>query len=450
MFLFLNKTFNCLKAFTVLGWVLPVLAALLLWCCNTERVGIAVASEMAATAKMQSVSAFCGDSDAGVAAAAYAKSGLKYGGQDGVQVAANAEADAERQAASALRNIFELPRDEGVFEKNTSVKLNSQKIDSSCNTSVLNNTAGNKDFKYGSSKNSAAGNDDGFMALPLSYAKAEEAKKTLQGLVAGRLAADAATNSLLFCGTQAEMAKLRQAAAQLDVATRQVTLEAKLVAVSCEDAKAAGMSWLWDDIPQRGDSDDTYGGNFKFWHGYAFRFRATLNALLAQGRARVMAMPRLVTLPGREASIFIGDHIPVQTEKHDSGGTYTSTEYLDAGIKLRYTPVISRDGGMVTAAVHTEVSTPSLVSEIKNYKITSRAADTYVRMQSGETLVIGGLLGDEEQSSLQKVPVLGDLPLLGALFRSSRRQKTKTEVLMLLTPYVTEAGASPAIYRAAS
>ena len=153
-----------------------------------------------------------------------------------------------------------------------------------------------------------------------------------------------------------------------------------------------------------------------------------------------------VTIPGKEASIFIGDHIPVQTEKHDSSGSYTATEYLDAGIKLQYAPIISEDGKMVTASVHTEVSTPVLISELKNYRITSRTADTNVRMYSGETLVIGGLISEEQQRTMQKVPFLSKIPLLGELFKNRSRSHSKTEVLLLLTPHITEAGASPAIY----
>ena len=160
-----------------------------------------------------------------------------------------------------------------------------------------------------------------------------------------------------------------------------------------------------------------------------------------------MAKPRIITIPGREASIFIGDHIPVQTEKHDSGGYYTATEYLDAGIKLQYLPLISQDGKMVTAKVHTEVSTPVLISELKNYRITSRTADTHVRMFSGQTLVIGGLISEEEQNSLQKIPFLGDLPLLGKLFSNRTKRRSKIEVMLLLTPHITDAGSSPAIYQ---
>ena len=244
----------------------------------------------------------------------------------------------------------------------------------------------------------------------------------------------------------------------VDIATKQVTLEAKIIALSQEHNKNLGINWNWDTIPQRetnGDaeqdesetSDNDFGGSFKFWRGYSFRFNATLNALIAKGKAKVLAKPRIITIPGREASIFIGDHIPVQTEKHDSGGYYTATEYLDAGIKLQYLPLISQDGKMVTAKVHTEVSTPVLISELKNYRITSRTADTHVRMFSGQTLVIGGLISEEEQNSLQKIPFLGDLPLLGKLFSNRTKRRSKVEVMLLLTPHITDAGSSPAIYQ---
>ena len=187
-----------------------------------------------------------------------------------------------------------------------------------------------------------------FATYALSYAQAKDVYETLTALYPGKLAQDAVTNSIIFCGTPAAHAQLHALLKQLDSATQQVTLEAKIIAISRENSKDLGVNWEWNTIPQRSersdssknsgnkDNSDTYGGNFKFWHGYAFRFHATLNALITSGKAKILATPRIITIPGREASIFIGDHIPVQTEKHDSSGTYTATEYLDAGIKLAY------------------------------------------------------------------------------------------------------------------
>ena len=292
----------------------------------------------------------------------------------------------------------------------------------------------------------------------LSYAQADELQETLTPLFQGKITIDKITNSIILQGTEEEHAKLTAMLPKLDAATKQVTLEAKIIALSQEYSKSLGVSWNWDTIPQRSNYNDNennsnsentennFGGRFNFWHGYAFRFNTTLNALISSGKAKILARPHIITISGREASIFIGDHIPVQTEKHDSSGTYTATEYLDAGIKLQYTPLISKDGKMVTAKVHTEVSTPVLISELRNYRITSRMADTNVRMFSGETLVIGGLINEEEQNTLQKIPFLGDLPLLGNLFRNRTKKSSKVEVILLLTPHITEAGTSPAIH----
>lgn len=296
--------------------------------------------------------------------------------------------------------------------------------------------------------------------IKLNYANAEEIKPALDQLIStnSKISTDSVTNSIIFTGTPTDEARLRSAIAALDIATRQVTLEAKIIAVNREDTKNLGINWSWDDIPQNsnyysndddGSDDDNrdFGGVVHFGASYEFRFNAALNALFAKGKAKVLATPRIITIPGKEASIFIGDHIPVTTEKISNSVTTTTTDYVDAGIKLQYTPIVSNDG-MITSVVHTEVSTPTLVSELKNYKITSRTADTTVRMRNGETLVIGGLINEEEQKRLQKVPFLSNIPLLGELFKNRTISKTKTEVIMILTPHLTEPGESPAIYDA--
>ena len=290
----------------------------------------------------------------------------------------------------------------------------------------------------------------------LQYANAKEVVESLKGVITKGLSFDPVTNSILFSGSTGDEAKLRDAIKVLDVATKQVTLEAKIIAINVEDVKNLGISWAWGEIPQQdstssgsssSSSSDTskYGGIIHWGHGYTSRFQATLTALYSNGKANILATPRIITIPGKQASIFIGDHIPVVTEKTTNGTSSTTTEYVDAGIKLNYTPIVS-DDDYITAVVHTEVSTPTLVSELKNYKITSRTADTNVRLRNGETLVIGGLIDEEEQKTIQRVPFLSNIPILGELFKNRTNTKTKTEVMMILTPYVTEAGESPAIY----
>lgn len=298
--------------------------------------------------------------------------------------------------------------------------------------------------------------NDTASVIKLNYARAEEIKPALDALIgtSSKISTDSVTNSIIFTGTPTDEARLRSVLAALDVATQQVTLEAKIIAVNREDSKNLGISWNWDKIPQNsnydGDddinsNDENFGGVAHFGAEYEFRFNATLNALFANGKAKILATPRIITIPGKEASIFIGDHIPVVTEKISNAVTTSSTDYVDAGIKLQYTPIVSSDG-TITSIVHTEVSTPTLISEMKNYKITSRTADTTVRMRNGSTLIIGGLINEEEQKRLQKVPFLSNIPLLGELFKNRTTTKTKTEVIMILTPHLTQAGESPAIY----
>ena len=300
-----------------------------------------------------------------------------------------------------------------------------------------------------------------FAVFPLDYISAADLHQSLADLgIRGRLALSAVSNALLFSGTMAEKQRLRELIRRLDVPGRQVTLQATILSVNRSAERDLGMQWNWDALPRytgteadgagesgSGSSGSDYPGHFKFWSSTRaeFRFRATLRALVTSGKARVLATPSLITLPGKEASIFIGSHIPVVTEKRQDGESAYSTEYVDAGIKLTYLPVIGKDG-LITSQVHTEVSTPVLVGELKNYRINSRSADTTVRMRNGETLAIGGLASEEEQRRLQQVPLLAKIPVLGELFKYRYRSRSRTEVIILLTPYLTEAGRSPAIY----
>lgn len=268
----------------------------------------------------------------------------------------------------------------------------------------------------------------------LNYAKAEDVKNALNDILESekKISIDPITNSILFSGSSTDEERVRSAIKAMDVATKQITLEAKIISINKEDSKNLGINWNWDKIPQNSedsnnssnnDDDEDFGGVVHFGASYEFRFNATLNALFANGKAKILATPRIITVPGKEASIFIGDHIPVLTEKIENGITVNTTEYVDAGIKLTYTPLVSEDD-----------------------MITSRTADTYVRMRNGETLIIGGLINEEEQKNIQKIPFLSNIPILGELFKNRSTTKNKTEVMMILTPHITEAGASPAIY----
>ena len=274
----------------------------------------------------------------------------------------------------------------------------------------------------------------------LEYIPAKETSETLKPLFSSPLVWDQGANAILFHGHPLEAQKLQETLKTLDRPSRQITLEARILSLGESASQELGLQWDWSSLPDPKDhSHGTWGGTIHLGHGHQAGFHAKLNALCQEGKAKVLATPRIITLPGREASIFIGDHIPVVTEKVTNSTTTSTTEYVDAGIRLSYTPYLSQDG-LITARVHTEVSTPTLIAELKNYRITSRTADTHVRLRERETLVIGGLISEQEQSRLEAIPLLSKLPLLGELFKFRSKSRNKTEVCMFLTPYLSDPG----------
>ncbi len=277
-----------------------------------------------------------------------------------------------------------------------------------------------------------------------------------------RVLVDRATNTLLFYGTESEALSVREIISALDVVPKQVSLEARVVAVSKQAAKELGVDWTWSALPQyprvrRNDSASwevsersagmggtSAPGIIRFGRGpegvpYEFYYTAAIRALITDGRAKMLARPNITTVQGHEALINIGAEVPVPRVSTSNSVTTSGVEYREAGIILRYTPRVTADGNIV-ARVHTEVSTPVYVDDLKAYRFQKRSADTTVRLRNGETMVIGGLIDSDESRSLAKIPFLGDIPVLGAFFRSVRTSKTETELMIFLTAHVLDEG----------
>ena len=277
-----------------------------------------------------------------------------------------------------------------------------------------------------------------------------------------RVLVDRATNTLLFYGTESEALSVREIISALDVVPKQVSLEARVVAVSKQAAKELGVDWTWSALPQypkvgrdaagdwqvrernAGTGGTSAPGIIRFGRGpegvpYEFYYTAAIRALITDGRAKMLARPNITTVQGHEALINIGAEVPVPRVSTSNSVTTSGIEYREAGIILRYTPRVTADGSIV-ARVHTEVSTPVYVDDLKAYRFQKRSADTTVRLRNGETMVIGGLIDSDESRSLAKIPFLGDIPVLGAFFRSVRTSKTETELMIFLTAHVLDEG----------
>ena len=165
----------------------------------------------------------------------------------------------------------------------------------------------------------------------------------------------------------------------------------------------------------------------------------TLKALISNGQAKIVANPRIATLENREAVINIGSKIPYAVPVTTSGGgTQWAVQYIDSGVSLKITPTLN-ESKIITALIQPEVSA---VSEWRATAagefpvISTRNALTQVKVKDGETIVIGGLINEEDHQFGNKIPILGDIPLLGAFFQNKMTQRVKTDIVFLITPHV--------------
>lgn len=239
----------------------------------------------------------------------------------------------------------------------------------------------------------------------------------------------------------------------------QINIEAMFVEISANDAKSLGINYMSQDMS--GDNDDginlnpagtffageSYGsqrsgGNHWYNKNWLFthfsKVNAEIHALIENGKARVVSRPNVTTMSGRDAKILIGGEIPYQTA---NGFGATSTDYKEYGIGLDlHAPTVDRDGN-VTTELETQVSRLDWGNAVTKdgYRmpgIATRSAYTTVNIPSGMTMVIGGLLNSDDANTIQKVPLLGNIPILGELFKYHNKSRQKTEIVVLITPRV--------------
>jgi general secretion pathway protein D len=162
---------------------------------------------------------------------------------------------------------------------------------------------------------------------------------------------------------------------------------------------------------------------------------AQINALVQQGRAKILAQPRIATLNNREASLLIGSQYPVVTVNQQTG--FPSVQTIDVGVRLRLTPTIGADGE-ITAEMHPEYS--QITGFNNSFPIVAnRKVDATLRVRDGETIVLGGLFEDVDSETLTKLPLLGDLPILGVFFRNRQSSHRRDEVVFFITPRILNA-----------
>lgn len=306
---------------------------------------------------------------------------------------------------------------------------------------------------------------------------------------------DTATNSLVVSSSPRDFAQLRLIVERLDQPRRQVFIEAVIMDVGVTDTSDLGFSWHGGTVQDLGGGDSTILGGFNGAQSMAFpldpnslqgfaagirgpdlpgtnnsilpgvsipAFGVVMNALATSGRGNVLATPHIIATDNVAAEIQVGENIPLQTNvggglsnlaglagAGGQGGNAAaglaalsglssgfSAPREDVGNKIKVTPHIN-DSDQVRLEIEQESSSPGApTGALGVIPITRRTANTTVVVKDQQTVVIGGLMRDEFVTSKDKVPILGDIPVLGVLFSKTKTTKRKSNLLLVLTPHV--------------
>jgi type IV pilus secretin PilQ/predicted competence protein len=317
--------------------------------------------------------------------------------------------------------------------------------------------------------------------VQVKYADLNEAKSLLATLVPDvQMNVDTRQSTLILEGSPGAIEQAKELLDQIDKPLDQVVIECKVVDLTEAGRKNLGVLWASSNgaagavnvtfeeafrgviaQPLQGGALQQFGpfevignlpagiGAFQGFQTLAanrafplgigtfgrsgLAMQANLNFLVSQNEAKVLASPRVAAQSGTEAQIHIGDKFPIVY--FDPRAGQFQVNYVDIGIKLDVTANVKADG-YVICKILPEVST--LVELVNNqYPRTAvRKVTTDARIKDGETLVLGGLIREEDIQAVQKVPLLGDLPILGTMFRNTSVTKTRNEVVIMLTPQI--------------
>lgn len=265
---------------------------------------------------------------------------------------------------------------------------------------------------------------------------------------APQVVGDPIRNAIIVLGTLREQEEIAQLINKLDATPTQVLLEATIAEVTLNDELEFGVRWFFETGGFRGRfSDLASGGTGPSSPGFSFLFDAagvglTLNALSAVTDVKVVSSPSILVLDNREAELRVGDQVPVATESAVNTQTndapiVNTISFRDTGIILKVRPRVS-ESGRVIMDIEQEVSdvVPTTTSGIDSPTISQRIIRTSIAVDSGETLALGGLIQDRQSNVKTRVPLLGDIPVIGAAFGSTDDVEQRSELLILVTPRV--------------
>lgn len=300
--------------------------------------------------------------------------------------------------------------------------------------------------------------------IQINYARASDFAALLKsGNVSllserGQVAVDERTNTLLISETASKLQEIRRLIDRLDIPVRQVLIESRIVVANREFARDIGVSTSAQDQAVIGDG--IVGGDKDVTSGFtvnlpvanaagsistsiigsSFNLDLALSALESEQRGEIISSPRVITANGKEARIDQGVEIPY-LEAASSGAA--TVQFKEAVLSLTVTPQVTPDERVVMDLLVTQDTQGQSVNVQGGGQVPSintRSLATQVLVDDGETVVLGGIYEQENRDTLDQVPVLSDIPLVGALFRTTGKQRDKRELLLFVTPKILKEG----------
>ncbi|HHY0363105.1 TPA: secretin N-terminal domain-containing protein [Vibrio cholerae] len=254
-----------------------------------------------------------------------------------------------------------------------------------------------------------------------------------------RVVIDTKRNALIFQGQYADYQRLIELLKFVDQRPRQVLLQATVAEVKVEDGFTLGTEFniTSGDITGGSNGLIANAGNLNL-NGVFGDVTAKFTAALDSGKAQVLSSPRVIAMDQEPARISIGEQIQVKTGEVSGGGDDSKAtvtyQYVDVGITLDITPTINQNG-LVELSISQEVSSQGVITG-DSIPINKRSLQTRMLADSGDTIYMGGLISKDNNNSENKVPILGDIPLIGNLFKYRIEKQNSTELVLLITPYV--------------
>jgi len=305
-------------------------------------------------------------------------------------------------------------------------------------------------FSRGVPQDLAAYRLSGTASFPMRYTRAQAASGLLPTFLYSYLHVNEEQNAVVVTAPQQMLAKIRADLQAVDIAPPQILMEA--IAVEFTDTRDADkvLSMLRGDVtgkgtetgaPEYSATADSRTGEISYSDvgQLPSDFEARLRNLETEQRCRIRAAPRMAVINGHEAQIFIGARRFMKVEYISYGQATEKIQGVDVGVKLKVRP-LTGGGGEITLTVDPAGTEVSNVSELDPRTglpvLSARRAGTTVRVKDGETVVLGGLSQKQSEDRVTKIPLLGDLPLVGGLFRSHGKSDVTSELLVFITPHI--------------